>query len=177
MFISNTLSLADVALGNLSAGGNIGAAAVTVDIASSFAITQTTAAQTLTLPAPTVATPAGQIVAVKNVGTAQFNMHGVVIRANTGALYQWSGTAWVPLSDVSQPAGLMFQQAGVALVANTGLVITHNLNAATPARTQVEVRDALGNWIDLKTSAYTANSVTLTSPVALTGLSVIVIAA
>lgn len=175
MIVANTLNVVDVAIANVAAGGNIGTAAATVDVASSFSVNQTTANQNLTLPNPTVTTPAGQLAVVKNAGTAQFSMHGIVIRPTTGSVFQWNGAAWIPLSDVSQPAALIFQQAAVALAANTALVINHNLGLATPTRVQVQITDANGNAVDLKLSAFTANSVSLTSPVALTNLTVVVV--
>src|SRR6056297_891068 len=41
------------AIGDIAAGGDIGTAAATVDVATTFNVTQTTASQTLTLPSPT----------------------------------------------------------------------------------------------------------------------------
>lgn len=89
-------------VGNKAGGGAIGTAAATVDVASSFACNQTTAAQTLTLPAPTDTTP-GRIVSVMNVGTTSFTMLGLTVTVaatpqTAGLLAQWNGTAWVVLA-------------------------------------------------------------------------------
>ena len=55
-------------IANLAAGGTIGTAVTTVDIKTAFNINQTTANQTLTLPAPTNTT-AGRIVYINSIGT------------------------------------------------------------------------------------------------------------
>lgn len=176
MIISNTLNVVELAVANIAANGPIGTAATTVDVASAFAIKQTAAGIAITVPSPTVATPAGQLIFVSNVGTAQFTIGGATVRPGNGTILQWSGAAWIPLADVANPTGLMYQEAAVAFVANTPKVITHNLNASVPARTQVQIVDADGNEVDVRRTAVTANTVTLLSPVALTNLSVVVIA-
>jgi hypothetical protein len=83
-----------VAISDKATGGAIGTAAATVDAATSFTVNQTTAGQTLSLPAPTSAT-AGRIAYVANIGTTSFTMHGVVIAAGQAQLYIWNGSAWV----------------------------------------------------------------------------------
>ncbi|PIZ63653.1 hypothetical protein COY17_00395, partial [Candidatus Saccharibacteria bacterium CG_4_10_14_0_2_um_filter_52_9] len=90
---ASTLNTAQV-LGNFATGGAIGTAAATVDVDTSFAIAQTTAGQTLSLPSPTDAT-AGRIAYVLNTGTTSFTMHSVTIPAGYGQIYIWNGTAWI----------------------------------------------------------------------------------
>lgn len=78
---------------NRPTGGNIGTAATTVDIDASFNVNQTTAAQTITIPSPTVTT-AGRTVFINNVGSTSFTMLGKVLPAGAGLIAMWNGTAW-----------------------------------------------------------------------------------
>src|SRR5205807_6479964 len=71
---SSTL-FTSIAISNLATGGNIGTAAATVDVATSFTVNQTTASQTITIPSPTVAT-AGRVIYISNIGRASFTMLG-----------------------------------------------------------------------------------------------------
>ncbi|MEI7632557.1 MAG: hypothetical protein WCJ60_04545, partial [bacterium] len=90
---SSTLLTAQ-AISNLATGGNIGTAASTVDVATTFNVNQTTASQTITIPSPTVTT-AGRIIYINNVGSASFIMGGITIAASTGSqAYIWNGSAW-----------------------------------------------------------------------------------
>ncbi|MCW2957003.1 MAG: hypothetical protein JWO69_1872, partial [Thermoleophilia bacterium] len=92
----STLNTA-AAITNLAAGGAIGSAATTVDVDTTFTVTQTTAGQTLSLPSPTTTT-AGRIVYVINTGTASFIMHGVTVAAGASQQYVWTGSAWTAAS-------------------------------------------------------------------------------
>lgn len=65
-------------LGNFTVNGTIGAATGTVDIKTTFNITQTTANITLTLPNPTDTT-AGRIAYVNNIGTTSFILYGTQV--------------------------------------------------------------------------------------------------
>jgi fibronectin-binding autotransporter adhesin len=108
---SSTLFTAQ-SISNLPAGGNIGTAAATVDIATTFNVNQTTSGQTLTLPNPTVTT-AGRIVYVNNVGSAGFSMYGVSVVAGTAQSYIWNGTNWIPTNiDGAGSGGTLFTDAG-----------------------------------------------------------------
>jgi len=79
-------------------GGSIGTAAATVDGNTIIKIAQTTAAQTLTLPSPTVTT-AGKVILVVSDSTAGFTIGGTVLTAHNGtqakAWFVWDGSAWV----------------------------------------------------------------------------------
>lgn len=87
--------LASMAIANHGSGGNIGTAAATVDVATTFDITQTTASQTLTLPNPTVTT-SGRVAYINSLaGNATFSMYGVNVAAGSSASFIWNGTAWV----------------------------------------------------------------------------------
>lgn len=83
-----------IAIADLPAGGNIGTAATTVDIASSFNINQTTAGQTITLPNPTDTT-AGRTVIIANVGSVAFTLITASLSTNEAATMLWNGTTWV----------------------------------------------------------------------------------
>jgi hypothetical protein len=89
-----------VAVSDVAGGGNIGTAAATVDIATTFNVNQTTASQTLTLPNPTTAT-AGRIAFVNNVGSASFTMYGSVIGTGKSNTFIWNGSSWVTTVSLS----------------------------------------------------------------------------
>jgi hypothetical protein len=86
--VQRTQSISD-----LAGGGDIGSAATTVDVDSSFNVAQTTAIQTITLPAPTDTTP-GRFVYVNNTGTTTFKMLGKVLPNGAGLIAMWTGAAW-----------------------------------------------------------------------------------
>jgi hypothetical protein len=86
-----------LAVANVSGGGNIGTAAATVDIFSSFDVNQTTAGQTLTLPTPTTATT-GRMAIVSNVGSQSFTMLGATVATGGSLLAKWTGAAWSKIS-------------------------------------------------------------------------------
>jgi hypothetical protein len=82
-----------VAITDRATGGDIGTAAATVDVATTFNINQTTVGQTITIPAPTVTT-AGRIIYISNVGTTSFSLLGATVSAGATATLMWNGTAW-----------------------------------------------------------------------------------
>lgn len=84
-----------LALGNFAGGGSIGTAPNTVDVYPSINIAQTTAAQTLTLPSPTLTT-AGTYVFINNTGSASFTMLGATVAATQSLIAMWNGAAWSP---------------------------------------------------------------------------------
>lgn len=84
-------------LGNFPAGGVIGTAPNTVDIASSFQITQTTAGQTLSLPVPSVPDN-GVLVDIINNGTASFIMHGATVAINSHTFFILNNGVWIAQS-------------------------------------------------------------------------------
>lgn len=164
MLVNNIFSASALTIANVAAGGAIGTAAATVDIGSSFHINQTTAGQTLKLPDPTTSF-VGQLAFVANTGTASFMMSAVTVSGGFGMILQWTGTAWVPIADITSAGVKKFYQLST-FVANTGLVITHNLALATPKAVQFEFRDTNGQSVDLCITAYAANSVTVLSNIA-----------
>jgi hypothetical protein len=86
-----------VTVGNFPAGGSIGAANVTVDVASLLLVTQTTAGQTLTIPNPTdMTTTVARELEVANIGTQSFTLLGETVAPNTTLFLVWNGTQWSP---------------------------------------------------------------------------------
>ncbi len=94
---SSTL-LSSVAIGNHASNSTIGSAGSTVNVATTFDVTQTTPGITLTLPTPTN-TASGRLVYINSVsGNATFTMYGVNIAPNSSASFIWNGSAWVATS-------------------------------------------------------------------------------
>lgn len=81
-------------ISNLASGGAIGTAAATVDIYTSFAVLQTTASQTITVPNPTTNPTSvfGRLIYVANIGTTSFTLGGTTINPGTTATLIWSNT-------------------------------------------------------------------------------------
>jgi hypothetical protein len=87
------LRLATINIANLPTGGVIGAATTTVDVASSFNISQTTAGQVLTLPNPTNI-DSGRVVFITNSGTAGFTIAGNLVNSGNTVTGLWTGSTW-----------------------------------------------------------------------------------
>ncbi len=137
-----------LAIGNLATGGSIGSAATTVDDYTSFNIAQTTAGQTISLPAPTDATP-GRIAYVQNTGTASFTFLSKTVATGVSISTIWNGSGWVVTGD----AGGTATTALSSLTAATG---TNSINNATYAQTW--------NWNTATTqSALTLGATALTT--------------
>lgn len=86
-----------VAVSNLASGGALGTAAATVDIATLATLNQTTAAQAITLPSPTLgAASVSQVFKVKNIGSQSFTFYGQTVAAGGGiGEAWWTGSAWI----------------------------------------------------------------------------------
>ena len=127
--------------GNIPAGGagNTGAS-TTVDVATTFNITQTTGSLTLSLPTPTVAT-AGRLVYVNNVGSTSFVMHGSTIAPGGAQTYIWNGSAWIA-------SGVSGTGSGVTTVGalNGG---TANANGTTITGTTIYLQSASASFAGL----------------------------
>ena len=83
-----------ITISNLASGGSIGTAPATVDIATMIAVNQTTASQTLTLPAPSART-AGLVVPVVNTGSQAFTLYSRSVAANNiPSWFCWDGSNW-----------------------------------------------------------------------------------
>jgi len=98
--VSGALNVGSLTVGDTAVNGNIGTPPLTapqsVDIFSSFVLTQGTPGITATLPMPTSPTP-GRIAFVSNssTATAAITMYGVTITPGSGATFQWDGIEWI----------------------------------------------------------------------------------
>lgn len=86
-----------MSISNRATGGAIGVANATIDNAHTFLVNQTTAAQTLSLPAPS--DPAVVRTAhVINAGSASFvTPSGHTVAPGEAHAQLWHGSAWVPI--------------------------------------------------------------------------------
>ncbi len=82
-----------ISIANLASGGAIGTAAATVDMGTMFNVAQTTAGQTITLPAPTN-TKAGRMAYLCNTGSVAFTAYGGTVGTGASLHAVWNGTAW-----------------------------------------------------------------------------------
>jgi hypothetical protein len=80
-------------IANMASGGVIGDAVDTVDVAAAFRVNQTTAGQTVTLPAPTVPT-ASRLVTVSNTGSVVFMFYAAYLAVGDSVIMVWNGTTW-----------------------------------------------------------------------------------
>lgn len=108
---------------NKATGGDIETATNSVNIGTVFAVNQTTAAQTLTLPWPFPAT-AGRVVKVSNSGSASFTMYSIVIHPAKFAEFLWTGSAWIPTvgtnSVLNKKMVLSAEYAGAVITPGSG---------------------------------------------------------
>jgi hypothetical protein len=169
MFINDIQKNATIALANFAAAGAIGLAAATVDIASSFVITQTAAGVALTLPTPTDATAGDRLTVGSDFASTQnFSVNGSLVEIGQVATFVWSGTAW--LSQIGgRNTGAVVTVPTIA--ANANFTVAHNL--AMPAGSFSAViasaYNAAGNEFTMKrnNAGDTANVMGFYSPVAI----------
>lgn len=88
--ITSDLLFNPLVLGNFAAGGSIGTAPNTVDANVCIQIAQTTAGQTLTLPAPTLNAVVRQTI-IQNTGTAAFTILGALLNPGASLVALWNG--------------------------------------------------------------------------------------
>jgi hypothetical protein len=93
MELNDYLVTEALVLGNFAAGGSIGTAATTVDNVAAVRVNQTTAAQTLTIPAPTD-TRDGRQLWVLNGGTVAFTIAGIMLQPSQHANIAWVNGTW-----------------------------------------------------------------------------------
>ncbi len=168
MKINDTLKLATIALANFAASGALGTAAATVDVASSFVITQTTASISLTLPNPTDAVAGDRLnIGNSTTSTQSITVAGVTIEVGIAAEFVWSGTAWLKGDGGRNDGGAV--TAATIPVGNS--IITHNLNlpVGTVSNVVFQAFDASNSPVMFKrnTTADTANAFGISSPVAI----------
>lgn len=115
-----------VNLGNFTASGSIGSASLTVDVADTLVIPQTTGLSasrltiSLTLPAPTVTTP-GRVLRVVNTGTVRVRVGGVDLlpaasEVGSAHTFRWNGSAWIP-APISAAQGVVYNAVGTGAAA------------------------------------------------------------
>jgi hypothetical protein len=148
--ILDSFKKARLNVANIAANGPIGTAATTVDNFSVFAINQTTANITVSLPNPTV-TDYSDVVEILNVGTASFKVSATQsIEPNQMGSATWTGTAWV------------FETSGLNY--NLG---TSNLIAKTPFQAPPETVVAFDGfeikWHNSSASSYDGIALRVTS--------------
>jgi alpha-tubulin suppressor-like RCC1 family protein len=90
--INDSFKKANIAL-TLGVSGTIGTAPNTVDKASAFNVTASSAGLTLSLPAPTDI-DSTDVVEVSNVGTNSFIMYNVTLLTGQFLTAVWNGTVW-----------------------------------------------------------------------------------
>jgi len=89
--VNNTYAIGNLNYSGSGNTGSIGSAASTVDIYTNFTIAQTTAGQTLTIPAPTTTT-SGRIIYVTNIGSAGYTMAGAIVSPGVTMQFVWNNT-------------------------------------------------------------------------------------
>jgi hypothetical protein len=146
--IQTNFRLATLVIANQATGGNIGTAATTVDVCSSFNVNQTTALQALTLPSPTDAS-AGLIAKVTNVGAVSFTLNGVAMPLLATTDFVWNGTAWSVDPNIGRNAGAVVTLATMTAGNNT---VTHNLNLPAGSFSNVDftARNNVGQEISMR---------------------------
>jgi hypothetical protein len=140
---------ATLPLANFATAGAIGTAATTVDIASSFVITQTTAGIALTIPNPTNANAGDRLlIGSSSTSTATVSVAGVTLIPGEFSQWLWSGAAWL-FADGGRNAGASIS---VATIPAGNLLVTHNLNMPTGTFSQViyQCHNAIGNQVVLR---------------------------
>jgi hypothetical protein len=143
-----------------SAGGSIGTAATTVDIAAAINVNQTTAGQTLTIPSPTNTTNSTTIT-FNNIGSTSFTVLSTVVSPGAGIIIDWTGSAWSVIGTSSGATNVVVAGGKTFTVSNTltlagtdGTTMTFPTTSATLART-----DAANTFTGVQT---------MTSPVLIT---------
>lgn len=170
-FINDNLKTATIALTNFAASGALGTPAATVDIASSFVITQTTAGITLTLPTPTDATAGDRLtIASSTTSTTSITVAGISLVPGEFAQWQWTGSAWA-FADGGRNTGAVVTVASVVVGNNT---VTHNLAMPTGSFSSLIFRayNATGNEVTFRRviASDTTNALVVNSSVALTNI-------
>jgi hypothetical protein len=169
MIINDIFKTATVPLANFATAGAIGTAATTVDIASAFVITQTTAGIALTIPNPTNANAGDRLlIGSSSTSTTSVNIAGVVLVPGEFSEWLWSGLAWL-FADGGRNSGA---PVTVAVAPAGNLLVTHNLNMPTGTFSQVGYwcYNSIGNKVEFRRlmASDTANAMAFSLPVAMT---------
>lgn len=138
--VTGSMILRPVNVANLAAGGAVGTAAATVDIASVLVLAQTTANQALTLPNPTNA-QAGRILFVTHNGTAATTVNGIRVSPGESLMCVWDGNTWNTEKGATITEWLV--------TGNTGTINTGYADAAA------QTNNFIGTLDNIPWSAYT----------------------
>ena len=148
-------TLAPLAISNLVVSGTIGTSATTIDINSSFILTQTTPGITVTLSNP-ASLPASRVVTLMNstASTQSFTFYGRTLAVGEVAEVFWNGSIWALVSVGTNLA------AGYAYVRSSGSNITSNLASTDHVQFTVVMNAVGGDITSDTTTTYTnANGV------------------
>ena len=174
MIVNDNHLLSTIPLASFAANGAIGTAAATVDIASSFVITQAVGGIVVTIPTPTDTT-AGLELNIANAlaSTQSITVGGYLMIAGSSMQYRWTGTSWV---FINAQGGIRNQGVSVLVAAVTAgnSTVTHNLTMPVTFFSSVIFRayNAAGNEVTFKRNkaADTTNLMGISSPIALTNI-------
>ncbi len=170
-FINDNFKTTNIALPNFTANAVLGTAITTVDIASTFVITQTTAGITLTLPTPTDTIAGDRLIVINSsTSTNGITVAGVPLAISEQAMFTWSGTEWIT-NDGGRNMGTSVLVASIP-VGNS--LVTHDLALPTGKFSRVifKAYNATGNEVVFKRNkvADTTNAFGISSPTALTNI-------
>ncbi len=142
------------AVANLAAGGNIDTAPNSVDINSSFILTQMTSLQTVTLPDPTDTTPARLVILESSASSAvAFTFYGSTISPGDAISVQWNGSTWVLVSPTigltwlnisANQAGL--QDEGYVIIAGANIDVSLPAVAASGSLFSIVATNVGTGW-------------------------------
>lgn len=161
------------------AGGPIGPATTTVDEFEAFLVDQTTAGQTLTLPAPTN-TDATRRAYVENVGSVSFNLYGQSLQPGAWLELLWNGSTWTPSVGNSDGTSSSLGAAGGAnsmtILAGSGdmLLFADNggkIQAFTDSDS-IQLDTSAGGNIEIGATLGTAKTITIGNLVGATHVAV-----
>jgi len=153
------LNLTTLLVGDTAVSGPIGALtnAQSVDIYSSFLLTQTTASVVPTLPNPTNTTP-GKVALVMNNDTATQSciMYGMTLAAGSAQLFVWDGSAWLGGRNITAGGNAFgatlaigtLDATSIRILQNAGVVFaddgTNTIVGATAGARAVAVQSGTG---------------------------------
>jgi uncharacterized protein YjdB len=141
-------------IANLVSGGSIGTAAATVDVDSHFILTQTTAGQTVTFPAPTAAANSKSILFESALSSTQsFQAYGETFAPGSCNIYKWNSTAWGKTVNVG-PILL----TSVALSPTTFSGVANTQQQLTATFTPSNATNQTVNWATSNPAVATVNS-------------------
>ena len=119
MLVNDRFAISPIAFGNLTVSGAFATAAVSVDIGSSFLITQTTAGIDYLIPAPTNPVVGQRVSFTAAAASVYFTVLNRGVRPGDTVEFAWSGAVWRSVDDTGIFRGS--RPHNVALNGITGL--------------------------------------------------------